>query len=141
MHFAISALLVLASALAVTSGHAVQVRYDTKYGDPTWSTLATACSDGKNGLATKGYPTLGSLKNFPNVGASSTIAGYNSKRCGECYKLYYGGKEIYVTAVDHSATGFVLSLAAMDELTGGLAVELGAITAGCVLAAPERCKM
>ena len=141
MHFTTSALLVLASALAATASIPVQVRYDGVYGNPALSTLNTACSNGINGLATKGYPTLGSLKNFPNLGASPTIEGWNSTQCGACYKLFYGGKGIYVTAVDHSATGFVLSTAAMNELTGGLAVELGTIAASYAPAAPVSCKM
>ena len=160
MHSATFTLLVLASALAVTASNPRQVHYDGAYGSSTvtasepvevryngvygnsaLSTLNTACSNGINGLTTKGYPTLGSLKNFPYVGASPTVEGWNSTQCGACYKINYKGKGIYVTAVDRSTPGFVLSTAVLNELTGGLAVELGVITASYEPADPASCKM
>ncbi len=40
-----------------------------------------SCSDGSNGLITKGYTTLESF--WPNVSAWSSIS-YNSPKCGQC---------------------------------------------------------
>lgn len=39
---------------------------------------SVACSDGANGLETKGYSTLGSLPNFPYVGGAPAVTGWNS---------------------------------------------------------------
>lgn len=133
MRFVTSALLVLASAVAISADQSVDVRYDTVYDTPTQLTLSTACSGGTNGL------NFGSFGGFPNVGASATIEGWNSQNCGACYKLSYGGRTIYVTAVDHSANGFVLSSKAMNVLTGG--ENLGVIKATCTEADQGMCTM
>ncbi|KAG1825549.1 Cerato-platanin-domain-containing protein [Suillus subaureus] len=71
--------------------------YDTTYDDASLSLSSIACSDGTNGLETKGYTTLESLPTFPNVGGVYTVAGWNS-----------------------AAT-------AMNTLTGNLAAELGRV--------------
>ncbi|KAF8533512.1 Cerato-platanin [Trichophaea hybrida] len=138
----ISLLAALSTILTIVSaGAPVEVRYDTVYDTSTLSTLSVACSDGVNGLYTAGYKTLGALPNFPNIGAAVQVAGWNSPQCGKCYKLYYNGKIIYVTTVDHAGTGFVLSKQAMDTLTGGQAQMLGAVNASFVQANVSFCKM
>ncbi|KAJ3042212.1 hypothetical protein HDV00_007922 [Rhizophlyctis rosea] len=106
-----------------------KVYYDNIYDDGSTSTKLVACSDGKNGLYTAGYKTLGDLPNFPYVGASFRVAGWNSPNCGKCYQLNWKENSIYVTAVDSTRSGFVLSQEAMDELTDGQAVDLGEVTA------------
>lgn len=116
-----SILSVAATAFAA-SGTAA---YDTNYDTAGLSTLSTSCSDGINGLSTKGYPTLGSLPRFPRVGASAEVAGWNSPSCGKCFAVTWQSKTINVIAVDHAGEGWVLSRAALDELTGGLAVMVG----------------
>ena len=141
MRFVASALLVLASAVAISADQPVDVRYDTVYDDPKKSTLSMACSDGINGLYTKGFPDLYSLGGFPNVGASATIEGWDSRNCGACYKLSYDGRMVYVTAVDHSANGFVLSGEAMRALTGGVGLAIGVIKATYAEADREMCKI
>ena len=69
----------IVSLVAMTASAFAQVAttaaYDTHYDTGTLSTLSTACSDGENGLNTKGYPTLDSLPGFPRVGAIETITG------------------------------------------------------------------
>jgi len=77
------------------------------------------------------------------VGASAEVPGWNSPQCGKCFKINYKGNNIYVTAVDHAGTGFVLSKAAMDALTGGQATAIGRITTGAayVQVAQSFCKM
>ncbi|KAA8911654.1 Cerato-platanin [Sphaerosporella brunnea] len=143
MQFTTALVALLSLASSAVAGTPVKVVYDTTYDTASQSTLTLACSDGTNGLYTKGYPTLGSLPNFPNVGASATVEGWNSAQCGACYKLYYKGKTIYVTAVDRASggVGFVLSKAAMNALTGGQAQMLGTVTADYAVAAASFCKM
>lgn len=52
-----------------------------------------------------------------------------SRQCGTCWSIQYGGKTILATAVDHAANGVVLSEAALNELTGGNAVQFGTVDA------------
>lgn len=98
--------------------------YDTSYDDTTLSLSSVACSDGTNGLETKGYTTLGSLPTFPNVGGVYSVTGYNSVACGTCYNVTYGSKTVTILAVK---AGFTISETAMNTLTGNLAVELGRV--------------
>ena len=101
--------------------------WDSVYDNGATSTLSVACSDGVNGLYTKGYHTLGSIPKFPMVGAAPTIAGWNSPNCGKCFAVTYKGNTVYITGVDtsRSTTDFVLSKAALNKLTGGLADQTG----------------
>ncbi|KAG1720033.1 Cerato-platanin [Suillus occidentalis] len=101
--------------------------YDTSYDDTTLSLSSVACSDGTNGLETKGYTTLGSLPTFPNVGGVYSVTGWNSAACGACYNVTYGTKTVTILAVDVSKAGFTISETAMNTLTGNLAVELGRV--------------
>lgn len=110
----------------------LHVTYSTQYDNKKLSLNGVACSNGANGLITKGYKTLGDLKNFPNVAAAQYIEGWNSTNCGSCYKLIWGPNSIYVLGVDHVADGFVLSQAALDKLTGGQAVSLGSTEAAVI---------
>jgi hypothetical protein len=41
----------------------------------------------------------------------------------------YGGKTIYVVAIDHADNGLVLSTAALNDLTNGNAVNFGVVDA------------
>ena len=75
----ISTLALLASPLVVI---ATRVAYDTVYDNGGQSLSTVACSDGKNGLLTKNYNTFQDLPSYPNIGASSVIAGWNSPNCG-----------------------------------------------------------
>ncbi|KIK59090.1 hypothetical protein GYMLUDRAFT_139795, partial [Collybiopsis luxurians FD-317 M1] len=126
------------STLAPTSLRvsASQVRFDTAYDDPSRSLATVACSDGPNGLMTKGYTTFNSLPSFPNIGAASAVTGWNSPECGTCWQLTSSdGKTINILAIDHTnndninnsgdGDAFVVSREAMDTLTGGNAVAVG----------------
>jgi hypothetical protein len=101
--------------------------YDTSYDESTLSLSSVACSDGANGLETKGYTTLGSLPTFPNVGGVYSVTGWNSAACGACYNVTYGSETVTILAVDVSKAGFTISETAMNTLTGNLAVELGRV--------------
>ncbi|CUS15822.1 unnamed protein product [Tuber aestivum] len=137
-------ILLLTAILTLTLAQSTGVaKYDTIYDNANLSTLAVACSDGANGLYTKGYPTLGSIPGFPNLGGSGTIPGWNSTNCGACYALTYTPprsppKTINIVAVDVAAAGtFVLSRTALDTLTGGQAVTLGRVDVTWVLVVPS----
>lgn len=122
-----------------TSALAITVSYDTGYDDASRSLAVVSCSDGTNGLLTKGYSTQGSLKNFPNIGGASTIAGWNDANCGSCYQLTYAGRSINVLAIDHAAAGFNIGQEAMNTLTGGQAAALGRIDATYTQLDPSAC--
>ncbi|KAI9647130.1 hypothetical protein NHQ30_005132 [Ciborinia camelliae] len=122
-----------------SSALSISVSYDTGYDDSTRSLASVSCSDGSHGLLTAGYTTQGSLKNFPNIGGASTIAGWNDANCGTCYSLTYNGNSIYLLAIDHAAVGFNIAEAAMNTLTGGQAVALGRIDAGYALVDKSFC--
>jgi len=132
-----STLLSLGAFLSAAS--AITVSYDTGYDDGSRSLAAVSCSDGSNGLLTKGFSTQGSLPSFPNIGGASTIEGWTSASCGKCYSLTWNGRSINLLAVDHAAEGFNIAKAALDTLTGGRAVELGRIDAQWAEVASSAC--
>ncbi|KAG2034798.1 Cerato-platanin [Suillus americanus] len=115
--------LFVLSSLAQTTE---TLSYDTNYDDASLSLSSVACSDGVNGLETKGYTTLGSLPTFPNVGGVYTVTGWNSAACGTCYNVTYGNKTVAILAVDVS-NAVTISETAMNTLTGNLAAELGRV--------------
>ena len=125
MQFKALALTILAAAAAPVLG--VTLSYDETYDNSAGSLSTVACSDGSNGLLTKGFSTFGSLPHFPNVGGAQAVAGWNSASCGSCWKLTYKGKSINVLAIDHAASGFNIAKAAMNTLTNGQAEALGRI--------------
>lgn len=127
------------SAAATTFAASGTAAYDTTYDTASLSTLVIACSDGVNGLYTKGYQTLGSLPKFPYIGASAEVPGWNSPNCGKCYAVTYGSTTINVLAVDHAGEGWVLSLAALNALTGNLGTQLGRVPVTWVPTAQSNC--
>ena len=140
-------ILLLAATITLTLAQTTGVaKYDPTYDNPNFSTLSVACSDGPNGLYTKGYHTLGSVPGFPNLGGSGTVAQWNSPNCGACYQLTYtppppaAPKVLNIVAVDVAAPGtFVLSQAALDTLTGGQAVNLGSVNVSWTPVAASAC--
>lgn len=138
-------LLALATSTqaAPAAGQTISVSYDTKY-DVGGSSLTTvACSDGDNGLISRGYTNFASVPGFPNIGGAPTIPGWNSPNCGKCYEIHYSNPNfqntIYVTAVDAAPGGFNLGLNAMNELTNNRGVELGRVQATYAPADPSKC--
>ncbi|KAF8206508.1 immunomodulatory protein [Mycena galopus ATCC 62051] len=107
------------------------VAFDETYDNASESLDVVACSDGVNGLETKGFTTFGSLPKFPFIGAAGAVAGFNSPNCGTCWQLTYAGtgNTINVLAIDHAGAGtFNIALEAMNTLTNGNAVEFGRVT-------------
>ncbi|KAG2129129.1 Cerato-platanin [Suillus clintonianus] len=97
------------------------VTYDPVYSNAGTSLTTVSCSDGANGLLTKGYTTFGSIPSFPNIGAIPG-ATWNSPLCGTCWRIKYtapggGTTTIFMTAVD-AATTYNVSPLTFYELTG-----------------------
>ncbi|KAI0713557.1 Cerato-platanin [Earliella scabrosa] len=131
--------IVLALSALVSSALAVTVSYDETYDNKSGRLTTVACSDGENGLLTKGFSTFGSLPQFPNIGGAAAVGGWNSDQCGTCWQLTYKGRSINVLAIDHTDTGFNLALKAMDTLTNGQAKFLGRIDATAKKVASSQC--
>lgn len=76
----------------------------------------------------QGFTTeWGSLPDFPYIGAFDDVAFWNSPACGTCWRLSFEGRSIDVLAVDNVFQDIIISLEAMDMLTGGRGIELGVI--------------
>lgn len=131
----------LATILPVA--RSVAVRYDPEYDNRNVSLTAVACSDGENGLITKGYKTFGDLPIFPNIGAANVVKGYNSASCGSCWELTAKSDEttntIYVIAIDRAGDGFNIAGAALEQLGGQEAIEAGKINAAAKSVAGSNC--
>ncbi|KAL7281976.1 Cerato-platanin [Trametes coccinea BRFM310] len=129
MQFASFTALILTFTALVSSACAVTLSYDQTYDNASGDLHTVACSDGPNGMLTKGFTTFGSLPHFPNIGGAAAVAGWNSANCGTCWKLTYAGtgKSINVLAIDHTDAGFNIALAAMNTLTNNQAEFLGRV--------------
>ncbi|KAI0394516.1 cerato-platanin [Xylariaceae sp. FL0594] len=115
---------------AAASAMGATVAYDQGYDDASRSLTTVACSDGPNGLITRyGWQTQGQIPRFPHIGAAAAVGGWNSPGCGTCWQLTYAGRTVFVLAVDKAGSGFNIGLQAMNELTGGQAVQLGRVDA------------
>ncbi|KAH0828835.1 immunomodulatory protein [Lanmaoa asiatica] len=132
------AILTFVSGLRVLA-QTTTLSYDNNYDNGSLSLNQVACSDGANGLETKGYTTLSSLPNFPNVGGVYTVSGWNSTQCGACYAVTYGSTTLNILAVDKSTTGFTVSEAAMNTLTGNQASALGRVDVSFVTVGSSAC--
>ena len=130
---------VLTLAALCTSAFAVTVSYDQTYDNASGSLDTVACSDGPNGLETKGYTTFGSLPHFPNIGGAAAVAGWDSPQCGTCWQLTYNGKSINVLAIDHTDAGFNIALEALNTLTNNQGTFLGRINATATQVASSVC--
>jgi len=111
---------------------ATTVSYDARYDSRDTLLTTVACSDGSNGMITRGFNTFQNLPNFPHIGGADAIAGWNSPNCGTCWELAYTNaqgttKTINVLAVDVALSGFNIALSAMNELTDGNAAQFGRI--------------
>ncbi|KAK7690777.1 hypothetical protein QCA50_005876 [Cerrena zonata] len=130
-----TALAAIPAAFAAT----VSVSFDQTYDTASNSLATVACSDGANGMLTKGFTTFGSLPHFPNIGGAPAIGGWNSANCGTCWQLTFNGRKINVLAIDVGSSGFNIALGAMNTLTNGQAIQLGRINADAVQVANSNC--
>ena len=106
---------------------ATTVAYNPAFDDAAGSLDSVACSDGPNGLTTRGYSTFGSLPKFPHISGAAAVAGWNSPNCGTCWELTYTNASINVIAIDRAGEGFNIALGALNELTGGQGMDLGRV--------------
>ncbi|KAI0637628.1 Cerato-platanin [Trametes polyzona] len=131
--------LIVALTALVANALAVTVSYDQTYDNRNGDLHTVACSDGPNGLLSKGFSTFGSLPHFPNIGGAAAVGGWNSPNCGTCWKLTYQGRSINVLAVDHTDAGFNIALSALNQLTNNQGEFLGRIDAQATQVAASQC--
>ncbi|KAI1791529.1 Cerato-platanin-domain-containing protein [Ganoderma leucocontextum] len=128
----------------VVTSRNVSVSYDTMYDNGRTSLSTVACSHGSNGMMTKGYTSFSSIPSFPYIGGADVVEGYNSTRCGECWRLVYETPSmfnvIYITLID-SADGWSISAPALDDLTNGEGEDLGQVDAVATLMPQKYCGM
>jgi len=127
-----ASLTTLALALLPSMSFATKVSHDAKYDNAGNSLSTVACSDGPNGLMTRGFTTFGSLPKFPHIGGGYVVEGWNSPNCGTCWELTYTNpqgkkKSINVLAIDVAKPGFNIASSAVNELTNGNAEQFGII--------------
>lgn len=132
------------SLTSLSLGQTVSLSYDPIYDNAGQSLNTVACSDGANGLVTKGFSTFGSLPRFPRIGGAPAVTGWNSSACGTCWELAYTPASgtrttINIIAVDVGQAGFNIAKRAMDELTNGQATQLGRINVTPRQVAPSAC--
>lgn len=137
------AALILASIYTIALGQTVSVSYDTVYDNAGGHLSTVACSDGSNGLLTRGFSTFSSLPRFPRLGGVPAVTGWNSPACGTCWELAYTRngvrRTVNIIAVDVGRDGFNIARGAMNELTNGQATQLGRINASYRQVAPAAC--
>ena len=118
--------------------------YDTGYDNAQRSLSTVACSDGPNGLLTRGFTTFGSLPNYPNVAGAPAVTGWNSPGCGTCWTVTYTNakgksKSINLLAIDVAPNSYNMPTSAMNNLTGGQATSLGRVPVTAVSVPPSVC--
>lgn len=124
---------------------ATVVSYDGLYDNPNTSLNTVACSDGSNGMLTRGYTTFGSLPKFPYIGGFVGVADWNSPNCGSCHQLTFTNttsgvtRRINVLAIDRTDSGYNIALEAMDALTGGQGKALGRVAVAEASVSPSVC--
>ncbi|RPA92904.1 Cerato-platanin [Choiromyces venosus 120613-1] len=104
--------------------------YDNVYDLPGVPTLDLACSNGVAGLSSAlGLDRISQVPHYPLVGAVEKVEGWGSLSCGKCFCVtnQQSGQSINIIAVDQADTGLALSLAALDQLTGGQGQVLGRV--------------
>jgi hypothetical protein len=138
---ALAALFSVSIASPTASTDVQPVRFNTFYDNGQQSLNNVACSNGDNGLITKGYTTFDSLPSFPYVGAGFAVHNWNSPECGSCWQLTYEdtGVTIYATAIDTVYSGFDLSEAAVNALTNGNAEQFSYINVDSTQVDPSYC--
>lgn len=114
------------ATLAANSSETTMATFDTAYDDAGLSLTTVTCSNGENGLVTKGYNTIGDLPT-QNVGGAPTIKAFNDPNCGACYSLTYKNETVYVMAIDTAVNQFNVAQKVLDKLTNGHAQDFGSV--------------
>jgi len=132
-------------AVLLTSVHAqLTVSFDQKYDNGAQSLDTVACSNGPNGLETRGFTTFGSLPKFPFIGGAPAVTGFDSPGCGTCWALTFVDAQgtstsINVLAIDVATPNFNIALEAMNVLTNGQATFLGRVPVTANQVDPSLC--
>ncbi|KIK49736.1 hypothetical protein GYMLUDRAFT_101390 [Collybiopsis luxurians FD-317 M1] len=118
-------LSILVPILAAALTRADELRYDTVYDIGNQSLVTVSCSNGANGLLTRGFTTFNSLPTVPNIGGSSAIPGFNSPQCGSCWNVTFTNaadisKSLSITVIDHAGSGFNVVSAQLAAYACGL---------------------
>ncbi|EED12680.1 allergenic cerato-platanin Asp F13 [Talaromyces stipitatus ATCC 10500] len=114
-------------ALAANTTETTLATFDTAYDDANLSLSTVTCSNGENGLVTKGYNTISDLPT-QDVAGSLTVKGWNDVNCGACYSLSYKNETVYVLAIDSAIGQFNVAQKVLDKLTHGQAQEFGSVS-------------
>jgi hypothetical protein len=129
----------------LTSVHAqLSVSFDQKFDDASQSLTSVACSDGPNGLITRGFTTFGSLPHFPFIGGGPAVTGFGSPGCGTCWELTFVNAEkvptsINILVIDVATPNFNIALEAMNDLTDNEAQFFGRVDVTAVEVAASAC--
>jgi hypothetical protein len=118
-------LIFISIVVLLTSVHAqleLTASYDQKYDDASESLTSVACSDGPNGLITRGFTTFGSLPGFPSIGGGPAVTGFDSPGCGTCWELTYvnaqgASRSMNILVIDVASPNYNIVLEALNELT------------------------
>jgi hypothetical protein len=96
-----------------------KVTWDATYDNPNGNTNSVACSNGPHGLAPQ-YPHFKNFPDFPYLGGAFNVQ-FGSPNCGKCWRLASTKTKhfIYITAIDHTGSGFNIGKKAFIELNGG----------------------
>lgn len=118
--------------------------YEPKYDVGSTHLSQVACSDGDFGLLSENFTTYDSLPTFARIGGAPAISGWNDPQCGSCYEITYtsatgASNSIIMTAIDVGSQGFNVGTEAMDQLTGGRAIELGRVDVTYTQVSREQC--
>jgi hypothetical protein len=138
-------LIFTSMVVLLTSVHAqLSVSYDTEYDNASQSLTTVACSNGPNGLMTRGFTTFGSLPNFPFIGGAPAVTGFDSPGCGTCWRLTYVNPQkvstsINILAIDVASPNYNIALEALNRLTNNQAMFLGRVPVTAVQVAPSAC--
>ncbi|KAF8264259.1 Cerato-platanin-domain-containing protein [Lactarius quietus] len=138
----LSALFSVAAAATARGGATTEpLRDNSFYDNGSQSLNNVACSNGANGLVTKGFTDFKSLPTFPNIGGVFAVGAWNSAECGSCWEVTYPstGVTIYVTAIDTIYSGFDVSVEAMNTLTNGEANQFSFINVEATQVAESYC--
>jgi len=122
----------LSTVLTARAQQSFTVTYDTEYDNASTPLSALACAQSftePGGFHGVDYVDLGSLPDFPFLGGSSVVAGFDMTNCVSCWVLKYEGANVTVLVVDTAQNGFAISEEAMNVLTDGQAADVGSITA------------
>ncbi|KAH9483667.1 Allergen Asp f 15 homolg [Psilocybe cubensis] len=138
----LSAIVSLVLVPAIVQG--LTTSFDTVYDNAAASLATVACSDGPNGLLTRGFTTFGSLPHFPNIGGAPAVTGHGSSACGTCWQLAFKNSSgitntINIIAIDVATPNFNIALGAMNKLTNNQAQQLGRVSITATEVAASAC--